>query len=264
MRTRNTIYYFLFLVAITGVFASVAQNDYGLQLVAWAFYGYSATLLGELILRYRKLSVMGIVETTSLIVLFSLMAFRASFIHFRYVEWIVCVVTGVLMVLYLVSGMSKYKSLKNTNLFLGRTTGLFYLSLGMSLLTIFLRVVQTGYSMMSGVVAGGFLGIVLLAGILRRKQMLHGNETSLFAYISGFRDHSFLLMAGFLSIGLYLTADLTGIMPPLYTRAVPKAYIELVNRAESGEERAVNGRYEHDVYREAMEKFLERHGAVVE
>ena len=36
--------------------------------------------------------------------------------------------------------------------------------------------------------------------------------------------------------------------------------IELINNAETGRENPVDGQYQHEVYKEAMDKFLERHG----
>jgi hypothetical protein len=37
-------------------------------------------------------------------------------------------------------------------------------------------------------------------------------------------------------------------------------YIELINQAETGKEKPVNGRYRHEIYKEQMDKFLARHG----
>jgi hypothetical protein len=49
------------------------------------------------------------------------------------------------------------------------------------------------------------------------------------------------------------------IIPSIENTDKPKTYIELINQAETGKEKPVNGKYNHEIYKEAMDKFLARH-----
>ena len=45
----------------------------------------------------------------------------------------------------------------------------------------------------------------------------------------------------------------------MYTDEIPHAYIELINDAETGKEKAVDGKYKHELYKEAYDHFIEKY-----
>jgi hypothetical protein len=50
------------------------------------------------------------------------------------------------------------------------------------------------------------------------------------------------------------------LIPRMYSDQFPQAYFELVNRAESGEERPVDGAYQHEKFKAAYDRFVRRRG----
>ena len=68
-----------------------------------------------------------------------------------------------------------------------------------------------------------------------------------------------MLLSIFMLFSLYIGLNKVNLIPAIYSDEYPRAYFELVNRAESGEEELVDGRYQHDRFQEEYEKFIEKH-----
>jgi hypothetical protein len=49
-----------------------------------------------------------------------------------------------------------------------------------------------------------------------------------------------------------------GVLPSMYSDEYPQAYFKLVNKAETGKEKPVNGKYRHQEFKEKYDDFLER------
>ena len=69
-----------------------------------------------------------------------------------------------------------------------------------------------------------------------------------------------MLFLFFIFSVIYVGLSNFRIIPSIENADKPKAYIELINQAETGKEKQVNGKYQHEIYKEAMDKFLARHG----
>ena len=254
----------MFLAIGFGGFASIAQNDYGLKVISWSCFAFSFTILMELIFANRELSILKKVEHIGLVFLMALFGLRAAYIHFPYVEWVVVGTAITLAAIYLMSGLSNYNSIKSSNRLMALMVMVYYLSLVAFLGSVFLRPIFTPLSFASGGVGGLFMGIFIIAVVFKRKQLVEGQETNMLDFVRSRGDHSPILLTGFLLISMYTGLNLIGVLPPLYTQEVPQEYIELVNKAETGKEKAVDGKYQYDAYKEALDKFLERHEEVNE
>ena len=260
MRTRRTIYYFLFLAIIMGAFASMAQNNYGLKIISWSCYLFSITFLIEFVLSRDKTTIAQKVEQLCMAVLLMLFGFRAAYIHFPYVEWVVVAVASILAVQYVRLGLQHRSLLSSKNGFMAQSVAAFYLSVSSFLVSILIRPINATVSQAMGGLGGLCLGLVVLAVLFRNKQLVDGEETSLLSYVRDREDHSSMLLTGFLMISIYVGLNFVGVLPTLYTNEVPGAYIELVNQAETGKEAPVDGTYQHDAYKQEWERFLARHG----
>jgi hypothetical protein len=62
----------------------------------------------------------------------------------------------------------------------------------------------------------------------------------------------------FLISSFYIVFTSTGILPKLYSDEYPQAYFELVNKAETGDEKAVSGRYKDEDFKKMYDDFLSR------
>jgi hypothetical protein len=69
-----------------------------------------------------------------------------------------------------------------------------------------------------------------------------------------------MLFLFFIFSVFYVGLSTFRIIPAIENTDKPGNYIELVTEAETGNEKPVNGRYRHEIYRQAMDKFLARHG----
>ena len=76
--------------------------------------------------------------------------------------------------------------------------------------------------------------------------------------IAGFKDRVFLLLSLFIIFSLYYGLSGSGILPKLYSDKFPQAYYELVNNAETGKEKPVNGKYKYEEFRKMYDQFVER------
>ena len=73
------------------------------------------------------------------------------------------------------------------------------------------------------------------------------------------KNKSVLLISFFLISGVFQVLNMANIVPNIEDNSLPPGFIEMVNRAESGEELSEEGKSQAEEYRENMELFLERH-----
>lgn len=259
MKTRLVIHYFLFLIIILGAFASMAQNDYGLTVIAWACFLFALTFILDVIRKVKHLPWDTLIERLAMISLAILFGFRALYIYFTYVELILSITCAGLILVYAIHGMSKTKSYGNKNIKLRYLIILYYGSLVFFTLSIGIGVLIPSLTEILGVLAAVLLGLFIMGTYYFRKQLLDGVEIDTPQYLRKVVGNSVILMTGYLLISVYSGLHMIGALPPLYTDEVPHAYIELINDAETGKERAVDGMYKHEVYKQSYDSFLEKY-----
>lgn len=259
MKTRIVFHYFLFLAIVLGSFASMAQNDYGLTVVSWACFLFAGIFIYDIIQTIKIIRWDKILELLGLSALAILFGLRALYIYFPYVEVFLGVTCTTLVAIYLLHGIKKAKRAGTENSAIRNLILLYYASLVIFTLSIGIAVIVASLTEILGILAAGLLGLFFLGTYLNRKKLLDGVEINTPQYLRKIVGSSVVLMTGYLLISMYSGLYMIGALPPLYTDEIPHAYIELINDAEIGVEKPVDGVYKHEVYKEAYDNFIEKH-----
>ncbi len=261
MKSYNALYYLLTVLLIMGAFASMAQNSYGIGILIGVCIAFALVFFIQLIGQLRNEDHKDrslVIEFFTLFLLSSIFALRISQVHFPFVEWIFGLAGTLLALIYVRKMIRFFRLFKSKSRFLTAAILAFYL--GIVLFSIAL--VTIPFSPQLAEFFGGAALILtigfLAAGLLRRRLLVDGENVSVFTVIAGFKDRSVLLLSLFLIFSFYLGFTSSGILPKLYSDEYPQAYFELVNRAEAGKEKPVNGRYEYEEFRKMYDRFLER------
>jgi len=260
MKQRIVFHYLLFLLIIFGAFASMAQNNYGLTIISAACFFFTVLLATELVQKFSAFRLSKKLELVGLSTLFVLFGLRAAYVHFPYVEWLLMSVCGLLIIIYVIYGLDKIKNLGADNNRVRNLIIAYYLSLIAFTLSIFISVIIPMLAEPLGAMATGFLGLFIIGFYLSKTQLIDGVEVKTTDYLRQVASHSILLMTGYLLISVYSGLNMIGVLPSLYTNKLPQAYIELINNAEAGSEAAEDGIYQHELYKEAYDKFVAKHG----
>ncbi len=267
MKLDKIIQSLLIAMLIIGVFAAMAKNAYGFTFMGTACFGLAFLYLAQLIWRLiddfsnldRK-SLPGLMEPFLLSSLLVLFGFRASYIYLTNGEMIFLVVCGALVLVYLSIGTGIFNSTKKESPGLARNMAYFYASLLLFLLALTSRNINLIWSTAFGAM-GMLASLPFLWSVVRRRQFEKSGKTiTLFQFTTNSKNKAGLLFIFFLSSALYTGLTLVSFIPEIENADRPKDYLELVRYAESGKEKPVDGKYKHQVYKEAMDKFLKRHG----
>ncbi len=84
------------------------------------------------------------------------------------------------------------------------------------------------------------------------------HPVTLLQFIVAEKNKAGLLFLFFIFSGVYVGLSTIKIIPAIENSDKPRTYIELINNAESGKEEPENGKFQHEKYKEVMDKFLER------
>ena len=99
--------------------------------------------------------------------------------------------------------------------------------------------------------------IFIVGGLLKRKIIIDGNKVNSFRMINNFRDRSVIIASLCLMFSLFFTLNKAGILPGIYSDEYPQAYYSLVNEASAGKEKAIDGRFKYEIFRERYDIFLQ-------
>ena len=254
MKPRIVFHYFLYLAIILGAFSSMAQNDYGLAVVSWSCYLFSLSVALELFQNFKSISWDKKVELFSLSTLLLLFGLRAAYIHFAYIETILLIACLLLILVYLLHASKKTKVVGNKRL--KNLVLVYYLSLILYTSSMVITIVLPSLTEIVGGFATALLIIFMFGALISGEQLIDGVSVKTTDFLRKQAGYSIVLMTGFLLITVYSGLSMIGWLPSLYTDKVPHAYIELINNAETGKEQAVNGVYQHQLYKEAYDKFM--------
>src|SRR5271170_4444005 len=103
MKSYNTLYYLLSVLLITGAFASMAQNSYGLTILGGVSIAFGLLFLVQGVRNLRKKQSTykrANLELFALFLLSFLFSLRILYIHFPYVEWVFAFAGGLLGIYY--------------------------------------------------------------------------------------------------------------------------------------------------------------------
>jgi cytochrome b subunit of formate dehydrogenase len=263
MKTYNTIYYLLFVLLIMGAFASMAQNSYGLTLLGAVSVSFGILFLYQFFMSLRHPERKDYLLQAELLALFVLsILFASRIFHFYFpLSEVLFAVAGLVMVfVYLKKMIQRYAGLKSKNLKLARLTLVYHCSLILFIIALiaapFLPQLYTYLGITAFILLTGFL----IVGFSAPNYILDGSEVSGFKLVLGLKDRSMILLSLFFIVSLYMGLTRIGVLPSMYSDEYPQAYFKLVNTAEAGKEKPVNGKFRHQEFKERYEGFLNRNG----
>jgi len=258
----------LFLALIlAGLSAMMAKNGYGYTLMGLSCFGLAALYIARITwkviedfsgMEWKEISEIS--EIFLLAILISLFGFRAFYINVPFSDIIFITVCGLLIAVYYLIAAGTFNAARKENPVLAGIIAFFFSSLILFLLSLGTRIFSPSLSVVTG--ALGFLAAVpfLISLLLQKKYDYSGRSLTIFQFIVASRNKAGMLFLFFIFSGVYLGLSNFKIIPAIENADKPPAYIELINQAESGKEKPLNGKYRHELYKEAMDKFLARHG----
>lgn len=266
MKVNRILQTLLLALLVVGVFAAMAKNAYGFTFMGIACFGLALVYVTQLIWRliddYTSLGrkdLPGLMELFLLSGLLLLFGLRASYIYLANGESIFILTCLLLAVVYLSISYDIHQISKKENQNPANAAFFFYSSIPLFLLALGSRTINIILSSVFGVL-GVLVALPFLWSLLRQEQINStGKSVSLFHYISSSKNKAGLLFIFFIASALYTGLTYLSVIPEITNAESPKDYIELVHNAESGKEKPVDGKYQHQVYKEAMDKFLKRH-----
>lgn len=255
--------YLLFVLLITGAFASMAQNDYGtilLGLVA-AFFSLLFMLQLKDTFHYLPSSRTAIIELICLIVVSAVVALRIFDLSNRPVEWLFNLAVVALIVVYISRLLDLHKAIKPTGSSLFVLTMFFYASLVVYLISTILTQILPSSGGLAGITGFILLLIFVLGAWAVKPTVTEGEKVSGFQYVFKLKDRSVLLMCLFLLFSLYTGFTRIGWLPKMYSSALPQSYYKLLNESETNKELPVNGKYHHEEFKRQYEQLVKNHFA---
>ena len=165
---------------------------------------------------------------------------------------------ATLIIIYTQKLFKKSAQLDKKNKRLKTLISIYYASLAGFLLSLIAGMIIPQMSEILGVLSTLLLAIVVLGMVVSKNQLVNGEEVSVFSYLRKTVGQSAVLATGFLLISSYTALYLVKLAPPLYTSKLPHNYIELINAAESGQEKPVNGVYKYERYEQAYNKLIDK------
>jgi len=256
-----TYYYLLFFLLITGAFASMAQNAYGMTIL-----GISATCFGLLfaiqwLYAWNKevKNWMTITELTCLVFLSALLALRVFNMHFKSVEMLFTGTAILLAIVYIIRlGRCFLPGTRVAGKF-SLLVSFYYLSLVLFLLAASLAPLVPGAVAPAGTLAFILLLLFVTGSWISRDQIVMGEKISGFLFVGRFKDCSAILLSLFILFTLYSGLTRLDWLPKMYTSVYPQTYYQLVGEAETGKDVPVNGKYKHEEFKERYDEFVKKH-----
>lgn len=267
MKISQVLQSLLIGLILAGLSAMMAKNGYGYTLMGLSCFGLAALYMTQITWKViedfsglEKKDISGLSELLLLAILISLFGFRAFYINVPFSDIIFVSVCGLLIVVYSHMAAELFNSAKKENTGLAGTIAFFFSSLILFLLSLGSRILNPSLSAVIGGL-GSLASLPFIISLLRQKKYDYsGKSITVFQFIVAARNKAGMLFLFFIFSGVYLGLTNSKIIPAIENSDKPPTYIELINQAESGKDKPVNGKYRHELYKEAMDKFLTRHG----
>lgn len=266
MSKYNTTYYLLIILLITGAFASMAQNGYGLKLMGLvaAAFGLVFLIQGIQVVQKKGLQdPVSVLELLSLTILSVLFALRIFYIHFLYVEYVFAAAGLTLIGIYLYKMVTAYRTLRIQNTYFSGMVVLFYGSISLFILSMVTVPFVPQFSEPAGMIAFALVVLFTLISLYMKEVLFNGEKVSAFRLATRSENRTVVLISVFVLFSLYIGLTNTSIIPKIYSDEFPQAYFELVNHAETGQESPVDGKFDHERFMEQYEKVVQRHAGTV-
>jgi hypothetical protein len=253
MNRTTTILILLFMLLITGAFASMAQNNYGFLLIGFVCMCYAAFFLYHLIRKLtagKKSSLRSRVELLALFLL--AFSFGLNVFHIR-VPFLSYITVAAAVMLILI-----YASYLREALVPGKThvwNALYYTGIELFLLTMIMSQLNLQIPFYIEILGFGCL-VACLVGMLVIPALREGLRLQrLTDVMAGFRNRSFLVASIFFITFIYGSAVSAGALPPLYADDYPKVFYELTGKKDEADRRAQTSPRD---FKDAFERFVSR------
>ena len=261
MKSYNTIYYLLTVMLILGGFASMAQNDYGMLILSGVSIAFALIFLVQLIRTFSSGMVTDLslrVEFFGLFLLASLFALKSFQLYIPLMEWFFAGAALALAFIYFNRMIRHYRHYDSKNRIFAILLATFYIAIVVFFLAMAMTSFNAGWAKITGGIALILIFGALLFSLFNGNFLVMGEKTTSVKTIAGFRDRYFLLISLFILFAIYIGFSGSGVLPKLYSDKYPQAYYQLVNRAESGKEKPVDGRFEYETFRKNYDQLLEK------
>lgn len=266
IKLGQLLQFLLIALIVVGIFAAMARNAYGFELVGVGCLGIAVLFLFQVVWKVigergtlNRIEIQEMAELLLLAFLTLIFGLRSFYIYVDYSEIIFNAVCVFLMFVYAGIGYTLITSVKKESKPLAWNLISFYSSLVLFLLSTVFR--ASASLAMSLSVLSVVAGLLFIVSLLRRQRYeIKLKSMSLLQFVIASRNKAGLLFLFFVSAGLFTMFSYVGIIPSIENADRPKDYVELINSAGSGKKKSVDGKYQHEKYKEAMDKFMERHG----
>jgi len=265
MRKSTFIFFLIFSLATFGCFASIAKRDFGFLILSLGCLFFALAFLVEVV-RSRHISeskALKIVTAVELACLtgLSLLFFCKVFL-FLFLG-IDTIYLGVVIVLVAVLSLRIWSEVNPSD-----STGAsknFIRILAYTALVVLL--VSDGYSKIRYtyltwlILAGLLLAVAsLLFAAWHRIQSWIAKKEAV-DYLNIRTNKSFWLLFGYLLFFSYSLMVKFNLTDEVYFKRLPRDYVNLFYKAESGMEEPVDGRYQFQIYSEGRDKFIDGYQA---
>ncbi|MDZ4715621.1 MAG: hypothetical protein SH819_09145 [Cytophagales bacterium] len=261
MKNYNTLYYLLFVLLIMGAFSSMAQNNYGngiLGGVAVVFALLFSFQLAESFRTKATTTLVDRVELVSLAVISSILALRVFYIHFQFVETIFIVSGMTLLFARLSKLITAWRTYSARNNALALVMSAFHSSIILYVVSMTVVPVGPAFAEPAGMAAFALIIAFAIVAYFAKDFMVGGEKVSALRIAARSSDRSVILLSLFLVFTTYMGLTKIGVLPRLYSDEYPQMYFQLVNQAETGNEKPVEGEYQHEAFKKAYDRFIER------
>ena len=261
MKKRNAIYLFLFILLVMGAFASMAQNSYGLKILGGVAFVFGLLFIAEFITALRRKEnedLFTIIEPLCLFILSFIFGLRVFYIHFNYVEILFGAAALILAIVYLRKMMFRFRYFQPKNKLMSILIIIFHLSIVLFLISLALVPFLPMTAEAIGIGSFALLLIFVIAGFLKRNLLVEGEFVSAFQVVRKFKGHSIIIITLIVMFSFYVGFNKIGILPGVYSDEYPRAYFELVDKATTGKEKAVDGKYMHEEFMKKYKEFVKK------
>jgi hypothetical protein len=261
MKKYNPIYFLLFILLVMGAFASMAQNNYGLKIMGGVAIAFGLVFLAELITAVRqkeKKDLYALAELAAMIVFSVIFGCRIFNIHFPFIEWLFAAAGTWLAFFYIRKLFIRYRRLVSRNRRLAWLGLIFHLSIIIFLASLILIPFASQKAEWVGMAAFAFLIVFIIGAFIKRDDMVDGDRVTAMQMVTGYRDHSIVLASLFTLFSFFAAFNKAGLVPGIYSNELPKAYFKLVDDANSGKEKPVDGKYKYEKFMEQYRQFQKR------
>jgi hypothetical protein len=194
----------------------------------------------------------------SLAVLAAILTMRVFYIRIQFVEIAFGAAGFVLIVIYGIKLIRLWKSINDRSKLLALLIAMFYGSIVLYLISMVTVPFLPQLAEPTGGLAFALLIGFFVVSMVRKDILLEGEKTSGMSYVKKLKDRSLVLVALFLLFTAYMGLTKVGAIPKIYSDQYPQAYFELVEQAESGKEKPVDGKFKHEEFKEMYDRFVSR------